>query len=91
MRENDGYAKTVYGDYYWQINYTDANTNERKTYMNVAFESLVSAENELRIIKKQIEKMKGLGYYLNRTGEHKVDYVCTTGKNFRIKKKKTNW
>lgn len=84
------YAKTKYGQYYWEIRYTDARTGQRYSYMNVAFETLASAQRELERIKKQIKKMKGMGAYLNRANEYQVNYVCTIGKNFRIRKRKFN-
>lgn len=84
------YASDNYGDFYWEIRYTDTRTGERVSYMNVAFPSRESAQRELYSIKTQIEKMKGMGYYLNRHSEHEVNYAFTIGKNFRISKRKFN-
>lgn len=73
---------------YYRIRYTDSYTGERKNYMNIGFESKEDAEYELRKIKREIKKMKGLGYYLKRPDNQKFYYVTQVGKNFRITKTK---
>lgn len=72
-------------NYKYLIKYTNEN-GERKTYMNIGFDTLESAENELRRIKEQREKLKGIGAYLNRTDNYELNRACIAGKNFRIKK-----
>jgi len=71
---------------YWQIRYTNIDTGDRLTYMNIGFESEKSAKDELRKIKEQITKLKGMGYYLNRGNDFIKNRVCLIGKNFRIRK-----
>jgi uncharacterized lipoprotein YehR (DUF1307 family) len=72
-------------NYKYLIKYTNEN-GERKTYMNIGFDTLERAENELRKIKEQREKLKGIGAYLNRTDNYGLNRACISGKNFRIKK-----
>lgn len=67
------------------IKYTNEN-GERKIYMNTAFDTLEIAQNELRKIKEQREKLKGIGAYLNRTNNYELNRACIAGRNFRIKK-----
>ena len=50
-------------NYKYLIKYTNEN-GERKTYMNIGFDTLESAENELRRIKEQREKLKGICDFL---------------------------
>ena len=66
--------------YKYGIRYT-TEKGDRKIYMNIGFDTKELAENELRKIKEQRKKLKGIGTYLNHT-----DRACITGKNFRIRK-----
>lgn len=88
MKLKGQYSNIVYGDFYWQIRYTNVFTGERLTYMNVKFASEFSAKEELRRIKREVAKLKGLGYYMNRSGGFDKATICMVGKNFRIRKRK---
>ena len=56
--------------------------------MNIGFDTLESAENELRKIKEYRKKIKGM--YLNKENSHELNRSSISGKNFRIKKVKLN-
>lgn len=71
---------------YFQIRYTDIDTGQRLTYMNIGFENKDSAINELRKIKDQKKKLNGVGYYLKKGNSFLKNRACLSGINFRIRK-----
>ena len=71
----------------WEIRYTHSFTGLRKSYMNIHFQTKAEAMFELLKIKQRRKELKGMGYYLNRSGGSlEMNRVCTMGKNFRVRK-----
>lgn len=66
---------------YYQITYTDSRTGERKTYMNVGFETRGEAERERKLLIAEVKKYRKM--YI---GESTIARASIVGKNFRIKK-----
>lgn len=70
----------------WQIKYTDGLTGERKTYMQIGFESQEDAQKELDVINREREKFKNMNRFLKRPDNYFKYRALLHGKNFRIKK-----
>ena len=73
----------------WQITYTNIITGERRTYMDVGFETPESAKEEIRRLRRDAKKLRKDNYDVNLmyASNFRIP-TALIGKYWRVKKVK---